>query len=66
MIVSVSAFIVDVVHASIGMGYGTILASVLLMASFDPHQTVPAVLMHASSVEAHRVNISSFCFCKII
>lgn len=50
MIVAVPAFIVDVVDASIGIDYGTILALVLLMAGFDPHKTVPAVLMHASQL----------------
>ncbi len=39
------AFLLEVVDASIGMGYGTILTPVLLMIGFDPSQVVPAVLV---------------------
>jgi hypothetical protein len=45
MIVTVSGFVMEVVDAAIGMGYGTILAPVLLMMGFDPFQVVPAVLV---------------------
>jgi hypothetical protein len=34
-----------VIDAAIGMGYGTILAPVLLVAGFDPLQVVPAILV---------------------
>jgi len=39
------AFLLEVVDASIGMGYGTILTPALLMIGFDPLQVVPAVLV---------------------
>jgi len=45
VIVTVSGFIMEVVDAAIGMGYGTILTPVLLMVGFDPLQVVPAVLI---------------------
>ncbi len=45
VIVTVSGFIMEVVDAAIGMGYGTILAPALLMVGFDPLQIVPAVLI---------------------
>lgn len=45
MIVTVSGFIVEVVDGAVGMGYGTILAPVLLMVGFNPVQVVPAVLV---------------------
>ena len=45
VIVTVSGFMMEVVDAAIGMGYGTILTPVLLMAGFDPLQVVPAVLI---------------------
>jgi uncharacterized membrane protein YfcA len=35
----------EVVDATIGMGYGTILTPVLLMVGFEPSQIVPAVLI---------------------
>lgn len=44
-VVTVSAFIMEVVDAAIGMGYGTLLTPVLLMVDFDPLQVVPAVLI---------------------
>jgi len=43
--VVILAFLLEVVDASIGMGYGTILTPVLLMIGFDPLQVVPAVLV---------------------
>ncbi len=45
VIVTTSGFMMEVVDAAIGMGYGTILTPVLLMIGFDPHQIVPAVLI---------------------
>ncbi len=45
VIVTVSGFMMEVVDAAIGMGYGTILAPFLLMVGFDPLQIVPAVLI---------------------
>lgn len=43
--VVILAFLLEVVDASIGMGYGTILTPVLFMIGFDPLQVVPAVLV---------------------
>jgi uncharacterized membrane protein YfcA len=43
--VVILAFFLEVVDASIGMGYGTLLTPVLLMIGFDPLQVVPAVLV---------------------
>jgi hypothetical protein len=45
IIIAVSAFLMEVVDASIGMGYGTILTPVLLMVGFDPTHVVPAVII---------------------
>lgn len=45
VIVTVSGFVMEVVDATIGMGYGTILTPVLLMMGFDPLQIIPAVLI---------------------
>ncbi len=39
------AFSLGTVDASFGMGYGTLLAPLLLIAGFDPLQVVPAVLI---------------------
>jgi len=41
----VFAFSLGTVDASFGMGYGTLLAPMLLLAGFDPLQVVPAVLI---------------------
>ena len=40
-----SGFIMEVIDASLGMGYGTVLTPILLMVGFDPYQVVPAVLI---------------------
>jgi len=45
VIVVVSGFIMEVIDAAIGMGYGTILTPVLLMIGFEPLQIVPSVLI---------------------
>jgi uncharacterized membrane protein YfcA len=45
IMVTVSSFVMGVVDAAIGMGYGTILTPVLLIVGFDPLQVVPAVLV---------------------
>nr|MDO8134978.1 sulfite exporter TauE/SafE family protein [Candidatus Njordarchaeum guaymaensis] len=45
VIIAVSAFLMEVVDASIGMGYGTVLTPVLLMVGFDPTHVVPAVII---------------------
>lgn len=39
------SFLLEVVDASVGMGYGTLLTPVLLLLGFDSHQVVPAVLI---------------------
>lgn len=39
------AFICEFIDASLGMGYGTILAPVLILMGFDPTLAVPAVLI---------------------
>ena len=39
------AFLLGIVDASFGMGYGTLLTPVLLMLGFDPLRVVPAVLV---------------------
>lgn len=36
IIVAILAFLLEIVDASLGMGYGTILTPVLLMLGFDP------------------------------
>ncbi len=38
------AFICEFIDSSLGMGYGTILTPLLLLAGFEPFQVVPAVL----------------------
>ena len=43
--VVILAFLLGVVDASTGMGYGTILTPILLIVGFDPLQVVPAVLV---------------------
>ncbi len=45
ILLAISAFLLEVVDASIGMGYGTLLTPVLLILGFDSHQVVPAVLV---------------------
>jgi uncharacterized membrane protein YfcA len=45
VIVTASGFVMGVVDAAIGMGYGTVLTPVLFMIGFDPIQIVPAVLI---------------------
>jgi len=45
VIVVVSGFIMEVIDAAIGMGYGTILTPVLLMIGFEPLQIIPSVLI---------------------
>ena len=45
LVVIVSAFLLEVVDAGLGMGYGTILTPLLLVVGFDPLQAVPAVLV---------------------
>lgn len=45
VIVIVLGFIMEIVDAAIGMGYGTILAPVLFVIGFDFFQIVPAVLI---------------------
>ena len=43
-LVAVLAFVLEVVDASFGMGYGTILTPAMLMLGFDALQVVPAVI----------------------
>jgi len=45
IIIVILAFLLEIVDASLGMGYGTILTPVLLMLGFDPLEVVPAVLI---------------------
>lgn len=45
LLVVALAFLLGIVDASLGMGYGTILTPVLLMIGLDPLQIVPAVLV---------------------
>ena len=43
--VIVMAFICELIDASLGMGYGTILSPVLIIIGFDPLVAVPAILL---------------------
>jgi uncharacterized membrane protein YfcA len=45
LLVVALAFLLGIVDASLGMGYGTLLTPVLLMLGFDPLRVVPAVLV---------------------
>lgn len=45
IIIIASAFLLGIVDASFGMGYGTILTPVLLMVGFEPLAVIPAVLI---------------------
>lgn len=60
------AFVCEFIDAAIGMGYGTILAPVLIIFGFDPLLTVPAILFSqafggfAASVFHHRFHNVSF------
>lgn len=44
-VIAFSAFLMEVVDASLGMGYGTVLTPILLMAGFDVTHVVPAVII---------------------
>jgi uncharacterized membrane protein YfcA len=44
VLVALLAFVLEVIDASFGMGYGTILTPVLLMLGFDALRVVPAVI----------------------
>ena len=43
--VGLTAFFLEYMDASLGMGYGTTLTPLLLLLGFEPLQVVPAVLM---------------------
>lgn len=43
--IALAAFVSEYVDSSLGMGYGTTLAPVLLLVGFEPLQVVPAVLV---------------------
>ena len=45
LLVAAFAFICEYLNASLGMGYGTTLAPLLLLLGFQPLQVVPAVLL---------------------
>lgn len=45
IVITVSGFIMEVVDAAMGMGYGTVLTLILLLMGFDPLQIVPALLI---------------------
>ena len=42
-----AALACEFMDSSLGMGYGTTLTPLLLMAGFEPLQIVPAILLHA-------------------
>ena len=44
LLLVVLAFVLEVIDASLGMGYGTILTPVLLMMGYEPLRVVPAVI----------------------
>ena len=44
VLVCILAFVLEIIDASFGMGYGTILTPALLMLGFDALQVVPAVI----------------------
>ena len=44
LLMAALAFVLEVVDASFGMGYGTILTPALLMLGFDALMVVPAVI----------------------
>lgn len=45
VIVTASGFIMGIIDAAIGMGYGTVLTPILFIIGFDPIQIIPAVLI---------------------
>lgn len=45
IVIAFSAFAMEVVDATLGMGYGTVLTPVLLIVGFDPVHVVPAVIV---------------------
>lgn len=45
MLIALLAFIAEYVDSALGMGYGTILAPLLLIAGYEPAQIVPSILM---------------------
>jgi hypothetical protein len=45
LLVVALAFLLGIVDASLGMGYGTILTPMLLIIGFDPLQVIPAILV---------------------
>lgn len=60
------AFVCEFIDAALGMGYGTILAPVLLMCGFEPQVAVPAILIsqaiggYTASVFHHRFQNATF------
>jgi len=62
----VLAFVCEFIDSSLGMGYGTILAPVLLIMGFDPLVAVPAILLSqavggfVASVFHHQFENASF------
>jgi len=45
LLIGFLAFLFEGLDSSIGMGYGTLLSPILIIAGFDPLQVVPAVLL---------------------
>lgn len=45
LLIFFSAMVCEFIDSSLGMGYGTTLGPVLLLAGYDPHAVVPAVLL---------------------
>ncbi len=65
-VISLAAFICEVIDAGIGMGYGTILSPLLIIFGYDPSVSVPAILISQAlggliaSVSHHKANNVSF------
>lgn len=45
VIITASGFVMGVVDAAIGMGYGTVLTPILFIIGFDPIQIISAILI---------------------
>ena len=44
VLIGILAFVLEIIDASFGMGYGTILTPALLLLGLEPLQVVPAVI----------------------
>ncbi len=45
LIIAVIAFVVEYMDSTVGMGYGTTLTPLLIIAGFEPMQIIPAILL---------------------